>query len=237
MSLNFWVGQTPPDDMVFGNEWELLDPTINNELLASYGAHKRMMFVDNPKAWYLDSHKLEFPQFVAALPAHQFLDFVAVHFKQLARVANCRLLVRKERTDLELFDCAYDVGSDPQHGGTSFLRIKLPEDASLEGVAALDLIDLDNDQRLGSTDPQHSSATLHLLDGDGRELPVSADAAKNAPSFESHSSLFVSYPTELHLERATFPALRFVDRYGRRLLALPVAVETCLPKVRPGKIH
>jgi hypothetical protein len=232
MSLTFWTDRPPVGTFVPGNEWEALDPPTNEILLSSYGARKRLMFIDNPRPWYLESHNLEFSKFVAAQPSHAFLDFIAADFKQLARVGSCRLLVRKERHDLDLFDCAYPVGNDPKRPGRSLLRVKLPVDCELTGVASLELVDLDRTTRLGSTDFGSRAEPIFLYEAD-REL-FGFDRRPSRPiSLRSDQPLFLGYPTPLRLEHASYPAIRVFDRRGKRVLTLPVAVETCLEESDP----
>jgi hypothetical protein len=201
-------------------------------LLSGYGSHMRMMFVDNPRSWYLDSRQLDFDQFVAAQPEHRFLDFVNQHFKQLARVSKCRLLVRKERTDLDLFDCAYEAGSDSKDRGRAHLRLKLPHERPIGDVHTIELVDIDHETRLASTELAGSLPRLVLTEGSGRTLLANPDKTPSSTSFGPDQRLFVSYPAGLRLADVAYPALRFFDGQGKRLLTLPVAVDTCLAKPR-----
>jgi hypothetical protein len=185
-----------------------------------------MMFIDNPQPWYLESHELEFRRFVAAQPSHSFLDFVEQDFKQLGRVANCRLLVRKERTDLALFCCAYAAGSDPKHKDRSLLRIKLPSGQTLNNAATIEIVDLSSEEQLGSTTSTDPDQHLQIVAGSAGERDV--DAGITPAIFANDASLFLSCPKHIHLDRAGFPVMRFLDPRGRRLLTLPVAVDTCL---------
>jgi hypothetical protein len=224
MSLHFWTNRPPASDLVLGNEWDTLDPATNELLLSAHRDRPRMMFIDNPTPWYLDSHKLEFSKFAAALPAHAFLNFIGQHFKQLARVANCRLFVRKERKDLDLYDCAYEAGVDPEHEGRSLLRLKLPEGRNLKGVAAVELVDLTSREQLASTEPGSPAQLLLLFDrGQGRS--TSGDRSSARAALGADERQFLAYPTEIRLNRVPFPALRFLDAQGKRVLTLPVAVE------------
>ena len=227
-SLHFWANRPPVSKVMIGNQWDVLDPAMNDSLLASHRNRLRMMFIDNPVNWYLDSHRLAFKEFAAALPAHAFLDFVGQHFKQLARVANCRLLVRKERKDLDLYACAYVAGTDPRHEGLSLLRIKLPEKRELKDVATIELVDLDSGEQTGSTAPGASAHEVLLLDGTGRRILPNAGQALAWTSFDPDRPVFLAYPTSIRLDRASFPAIRFLNTRGKRLLTLPVAVDTCL---------
>jgi hypothetical protein len=224
MSLHFWADRRPASDFVLGNEWDTLDPATNELLLTAHRDHLRMMFIDNPTPWYLDSHKLEFSKFAAALPAHAFLDFISQHFKQLARVANCRLFVRKERKDLDLYDCAYEAGVDPTYDGRSLLRLKLPEGRNLKGVAAVELVDLASGEQIASTEPGGPAQLLLLFDR-GQSRSTSSDRSSAPAALSPDERHFLAYPTELRLDRVPFPALRFLDTQGHRVLTLPVAVE------------
>ncbi|HXY36173.1 MAG TPA: hypothetical protein VEI07_18195, partial [Planctomycetaceae bacterium] len=58
MSLHFWADRPPASDFVLGNEWDTLDAKANELLLAAHRNRERMMFIDNPMPWYLDSHRL-----------------------------------------------------------------------------------------------------------------------------------------------------------------------------------
>ncbi|HET6328234.1 MAG TPA: hypothetical protein VFG04_26370 [Planctomycetaceae bacterium] len=232
MSLDFWTDRSPPGTFVFGNEWDSLDPATNDLLLSTFGDDRRMMFVDNPKPWYLKTHNLPFSSFVGALPAHKFLDFVSDHFKQLARVSSCRLLVRKERTDLDLLDCAYTAGSDARHRG-NLLRVKLPEGANLREVTRVEMVDVQTGTWIASTDFDEMNPVLNLLDGNGHETLHSLIRMQGYASFQARDDLFLSYPARLNLERMSYPVLRFIDSRGKRLLTLPVAVETCLANPPP----
>lgn len=227
MSLDLWTDRSPPGTFVFGNEWETLDPDANEQLLSSYRDRMRMMFIDNPRPWYLKTHNLEFSSFIAAQPAHSFLDFVSQQFKQLARVSTCRLLVRKERNDLNLFACAYEAGIDLPHRNRSLLRIKLPRGAELTDLARIELVDLEG-AWMASTEPGPSSRPIALVNREGEEILRSARQSGGGVSLQADQELFISYPTRLQLDRASFPVLRFVDSKGERFLTLPVAVETCL---------
>jgi len=230
ISLNFWTDRRPPGTFVFGNEWEGLDPDANERLLSSYRDRMQLMFIDNPKPWYLKTHNLDFSSFVAAQPSHKFLDFVSQHFKQLARVSSCRLLVRKERTHLDLVDCAYEAGLDSQHKGRSLLRIKLPAGAELNGVTSIDLVDLQTGAWLGSTAFDDRTRPLLQLDVDGEQILRNGPRSAAVVSLQSDQDLLLSYPTRLRLDRMPFPAIRFLNFQGGRLLTLPVAVETSLVK-------
>jgi hypothetical protein len=227
LSLDLWTDRSPPGTFVFGNEWETLDPDANEQLLSAYRDRMRMMFIDNPRPWYLKTHNLEFSSFIAAQPAHAFLDFVSQHFKQLARVSTCRLLVRQERNDLNLFACAYAAGIDLPRRNRSLLRIKLPRGAELHDLARIELVDLEG-AWMASTEPGPSGRPIALVNREGEEILRSARQSAEGVSFQADQELFISYPTRLQLDRTLFPAIRFVDSQGQRLLTLPVAVETCL---------
>jgi hypothetical protein len=152
------------------------------------------------------------------------LDFIGQHFKQLARVANCRLFVRKERQDLDLYDCAYEAGVDPTHDGRSLLRLKLPEARKLKGIAAVELVDLTSGEQIASTEHSGPAQLLLLFDrGQGRS--TSGDRSSAPAALSPDERQFLAYPTEIRLNRVPFPALRFLDAQGKRVLTLPVAVE------------
>ncbi|HEV8001173.1 MAG TPA: hypothetical protein VGP63_14900 [Planctomycetaceae bacterium] len=228
MSLDFWTDRSPPGTFVFGNEWETLDPPTNDLLLSTFGNRMRMMFVDNPKPWYLKTHNLAFSSFVAAQPAHKFLDFVSDHFTQLARVSTWRILVRKERKDLDLFACAYTTGLDATRQGHSLLRIKLPAGSELNDVARIELVDLQTGRWIGSTQSDDRTPSIFLSDGEGQDVLQAARRTLGRASFRAGDDLFLSYPTRLKLEQVPYPALRFISQRDTRLLSLPVGVETCL---------
>jgi hypothetical protein len=232
MSLHFWANRPPASEIVLGNEWDVLDEPVNEALLTAHRDRPRMMFIDNPTPWYLDSHKLEFSKFAAGLRTHAFLDFIGEHFKQLARVANCRLLVRKERTDLELRDCAYADGTDPKHKGQSLLRLELPEKPPLADAAALELVDLESGDTLASTKPGGPLQSLLLFNDSfapGQTVGAILEGCRGLAR-GGDGRPFVAYPTAIHLGDVPFPAVRFLDQEGKRLLTLPVAVDTSLPK-------
>jgi hypothetical protein len=226
MSLHFWADRPPVSDIVLGNEWDGLDTETDQRLLLAHRDHLQMMFIDNPAPWYLESHRLEFSKLAAALRAHTFFDFIGENFKQIARVANCRLLVRKERHDLDLYDCAYEVGIAPHHEGKSLLRLKLPHGLELRDVAKIELVDVDSGQLFGSLGASTSAQQLLLLDGAGHEILPKGSLIP--ATFDSEGRLFLAYPTKMRLNQAAFPAVRFIDSRGKRLLTLPVAVEVHL---------
>jgi len=227
-SLHFWADRPPVGNVLLANEWDGLDSTANELLLSAHRDHIRMMFIDNPMPWYLDSYKVEFSKLAAVLRAHEFFDFVGQHFKLLARVANCRLLVRKERKNLDLFYCAYAARIDPRHKGNSRLRLKLPEHRELKDVAKIDLVDLDSGQQIGSTAPDSSGQHVLLLNSAGREILPNADGTSSSKSLDPDRQFFLVCPTEIRFDRESFPAVRFLNSRGERLLTLPVAVEISL---------
>jgi hypothetical protein len=142
-------------------------------------------------------------------------------------VSTCRLLVRKERNDLNLFACAYAAGIDLPRRNRSLLRIKLPRGAELHDLARIELVDLEG-AWMASTEPGPSGRPIALVNREGEEILRSARQSAEGVSFQADQELFISYPTRLQLDRTLFPAIRFVDSQGQRLLTLPVAVETCL---------
>jgi hypothetical protein len=222
-SLHFWADRPPASDLVLGNEWDGLDDATHERLLSAHRNRELMMFIDNPMPWYLDSHRLEFSKLAASLRSHAFLDFISQNFRPLARVSNCRLLVRKERPYVDLYDCAY--------GEKGALQLNLALSPELKSLAAVDLVDLVSEERIGSTDPGRSAQSLRLLLGgrpfklgEGRSPVDDLLAAWSTGETGEHLSL--EYPTGILLDRVGFPALRFLDSRGKRLLTLPVAVET-----------
>jgi hypothetical protein len=227
MSLHLWADRPPEGNMIFGNEWEPFDSAVNEDLLKSYRDRRRLMFIDDPRPWYLESHNLEFSKFVAAQPAHAFLDFIQHQFKLLARVGTCRLLVRKERSDLDLFDCAYYA---KEYDGKRALRLRLPENRSLDQVAAIELVDLEDDEQLGST--RSSDRALRVVDDRGRELLPNPEQTTASKTAAAEQDLFLVCPLNVEWQRAAFPAVRFLNSRDKRLFTIPVAAETGLVETK-----
>jgi hypothetical protein len=226
MSLHFWADRPPVGNVLLVNDWETIDPTADELLLFSHRNHSRMMFIDNPTPWYFKSHSLPFPEFVALQPSHRFLDFVGQNFKQLARVGTTRLLVRNERPDLDLYDCAFLPKAQAGRSSPSELRLRLPDSPRLSDVAVIELVDLDRQEELGSTLAAETDRKLLLRDGASRILLPSAGGAVDLrpPGREFR----LSVPLSIRLEEAGYPALRFFDSSGRRLVTLSVAVEAAI---------
>ncbi len=114
-SLHFWAEQPPASDFVpISNLWSQMDPSDDERLLQAHRDCLRMLFIDNPNPWN------------PVPPKMKFLDFVSTHFKLLGRLGATRLLVRNERTDLMLYDCAFQRRS--AHGSQSGapLSLRLP---------------------------------------------------------------------------------------------------------------
>jgi hypothetical protein len=102
--------------------------------------------------------------------------------------------------------------------------LKLPEGRNLKGVAAVELVDLTSREQLASTEPGSPAQLLLLFDrGQGRS--TSGDRSSARAALGADERQFLAYPTEIRLNRVPFPALRFLDAQGKRVLTLPVAVE------------
>jgi hypothetical protein len=222
MSLHFWADRPSLGNVLPVNDWETIDPTADELLLSSHRNHSRMMFIDNPTPWYSNSYLLPFPEFVALQPSHRFLDFVGQNFKQLARVGTTRLLVRKDRIDLELYDCAFQTKAEPGRPSSPVLHLRLPDSPRLNHVAVIELVDLDRHEELGSTSSASEGQRILLVDAGGRTILPSTAGTADLPS--PSRDLRVIVPASIRLEPG-FPALRLIDSDGHRLLTLPVALE------------
>ncbi len=211
-SLHFWAEQRPASDVVpISNLWAQMDPADDERLLRAHRDCLRMLFIDNPNPWN------------PVPPKMKFLDFIADHFKLLGRLGGTRLLVRNERSDLALFDCAFQRHSAPSSETRAPLTLRLPAGRDLRGVAGIELLDLNQQpgrQRLASTSVD-SASQLTLLDG---SKPRSISAASPI-DLHTTDALQIAIPKDLSLRDAEFPALRFVDASGRRLLTLPVVID------------
>jgi hypothetical protein len=106
----------------------------------------------------------------------------------------------------------------------------LPAGAELNGVTSIDLVDLQTGAWLGSTASEDRNRPLLQLDVDGEQILRVDRRSAAVVSLQSEQDLLLSYPTRVRLERMPFPAIRFLNLQGQRLLTLPVAVETCLVK-------
>jgi len=212
-SAYFWLDQRPASRVIIGNQWEGMDRSADDALLDAHRDRLQMMFIDTPNPWRPDT------------PKTGFLSYVQGHFRTLARVGTTRFLVRKERTDLELFDCAFQ----PNAGGAApnILCLRLPSVPKLDAVAAITLVDLDQHQDLASTSGEQPERTLILTDAQGRTLLPSRSRPVALPAPGRDLRLIV--PDSIRLGHAEYPALRFVDSHGVRLLTLPVALEADVP--------
>jgi hypothetical protein len=212
-SAYFWVDQRPASQVIVGNQWEGMDRSADDALLDAHRDRIQMMFIDTPNPWRPDS------------PKTKFLSYVQGHFRTLARVGATRFLVREERTDLELRDCAFQ----PKAGGAApnVLYLRLPSVPKLDAVAAITLVDLDQHQELASTSGEQPGRTLILKDVNGRTLSPSQNRPTELPTPGRDLRLIV--PASIRLDHAEYPALRFVDGNGLRLLTLPVALQADVP--------
>jgi hypothetical protein len=212
-SAYFWVDQRPASKVIIGNQWEGMGRSADDALLDAHRDRMQMMFIDTPNPWRLDT------------PKTRFLSYVQGHFRALARVGPTRFLVRKERADLELRDCAFQ----PKVGGAAanILYLRLPSVPKLEAVSSITLVDLDQHQELASTSDQLPERTLILKDVQGRTLLPSRTPPAELPA--PGRDLRLIFPASIRLDQAKYPALRFVDGNGLRLLTLPVALEADVP--------
>jgi hypothetical protein len=209
-SLHFWADQRPASEVVpISNLWSQMDPVSDDRLLQAHYNDLGMMFIDNPNPWN------------PVPPKMKFLDFIAARFRVIGRIGATRLLVRKDRKFLQLYDCAYErsrpAGSSSEHQ----LTLCLPERAELPGVATIELVDLDREPAerfLAST-----SRGLTLADSSGRSLLPSAEGRVDLAG--GQRGLIIRPPGSINLTDASFPALRFLDADGRRLLTIPVVLD------------
>jgi len=207
------LDQRPASQVMIGNQWDGMDRAADEALLDAHRDRMRMMFIDTPNPWGPDS------------PKTKFLTYVQDHFRALARVGTTRLLVRKERTDLELRDCAFQPKESTV--APTVLYLRLPTAPKLDRVTAITLVDLEQHQELAATSGAQADRTLILKDSQGRTLLPSQSGAVELPAPGRDLRLFL--PTSIHLDRAEYPALRFMDDAGRRLLTLPVALDADVP--------
>jgi hypothetical protein len=212
-SAYFWVDQRPISRVIIGNQWDGMDRSADEALLDAHRDRTQMMFIDTPNPWGPDT------------PKTNFLSYVQGHFRSLARVGPTRFLVRKERTDLELKDCALQPITG--RAASNVLYLRLPGMPKLNTVAEITLVDLDQHQELASTSDEHSERTLVLKDVNGRTLLPSPNRPTELPAPGRDFRLIV--PASIRLDQAEYPALRFLDGNGRRLLTLPVALEADVP--------
>jgi hypothetical protein len=213
-SLHFWAEQRPASDVVpISNLWAQMDRISDERLLEAHRNRLRMLFIDNPNPWN------------PVPPKMKFLDFISTHFKLLARVGPTRLLVRKERKDLDLYDCAFQRRGAPGGAPDRKLMVRLPAAHETKAVATIELVDLNEEPAnkfLTSTaaDPDRR---LMLNDGAGCRLLPSETGSLDLSDVDS--SRYVSLPEGINLATAGFPALRFLAPDGRRLLTLPVVID------------
>lgn len=132
---------------------------------------------------------------------------------------------QRAATDLELFDCAFQAKAGSVSPNVLYLR--LPSVPKLDAVAAITLVDLDQHQALASTSGEQPERTLILKDTQGRTLLPSRNRPAELTAPGRNFRLIV--PTSIQLDQAEYPALRFVDGNGLRLLTLPVALEADVP--------
>ncbi|HEV8001176.1 MAG TPA: hypothetical protein VGP63_14915 [Planctomycetaceae bacterium] len=213
-SAYFWADQRPVSTLLIGNTWGGTDPVSDAKLLADYRDRPEMMFVDNRNPWFPDDPRLK------------FLDFVADRFQTLARLGSTRLLVRKERWDFKLVDCAFLPKATVGKPVGSVLYLRLPDVPRLSQVARIDLANLEPPEELASTDASLQERKLVLKDQSGRTLLPSPNGAADLPA--PGRDLRLSVPPSVRLDQVGYPVLRFFDGNGRRLLTLPVAVEAAV---------
>jgi hypothetical protein len=217
-SLHFWAEQRPASDVVpISNLWAQMDPDLDERLLRAHRDCPRMLFIDNPNPWNPVPPKLK------------FLDFIAEEFQLLGRLGPTKLFVRKERSDLELFDCAFQRAVTDGGAPNLTLELRLPRDPKLKRVAVVQLVDLTKDpgvDLLASTSDRGShqlTPKLTLIDRAGSPLlpseGSSIDLAENAAAQR------VTLPAGINLKSVGFPALRFLGPDGRRLLTIPVLTD------------
>jgi hypothetical protein len=213
-SLHLWAEQRPASDVVpISNLWAQMDPDLDERLLRAHRDCLRMLFIDNPNPWNPVPPKLN------------FLDFIANQFQLLGRVGPTKLFVRKERSDLELFDCAFQRAVADGGAPNPTLELRLPRDPKLKRVAVVQLVDLTRDPGVDvlAATVDRGSQQLTLIDRAGSSLlPTEANPIELA---ESAASLRLTLPAGIELKGAGFPALRFLDPDGRRLLTIPVLTD------------
>jgi hypothetical protein len=213
-SLHFWAEQRPASDVVpISNLWAQMDPVDDERLLQAHRDCQRLLFIDNPNPWN------------RVPPKMKFLDFISSQFQLLGRVGPTRLLERKGRTDLALYDCAFQrrAASGAAPNPTLFLR--LPATPKLQGVAAVELVDLARNpgaQVLKSTAGPDSDCLKLMGTSDRLFLPAVAGPIDIGGT---DRSLRIALPEKTDFTAIDFPALRFLDAQGRRTLTLPVVVD------------
>jgi hypothetical protein len=213
-SLHFWAQQRPACDVVpISNLWVQMDQTADGELLRAHEHCRRMLFIDNPNPWN------------PVPPKMKFLDYISAHFRPLARVSAARLLVHEGRTDIALYDCAYERRAAAWNAGDATLIVRLPGDREGTQVARIELVDLSKepaDQLLASTaDPEPRQLTF--TDSNGRRYLSSG--TWTVDSSHVRGSLRMSIPASIEWRIAGFAALRFCAADGRRVFTLPIALD------------
>jgi hypothetical protein len=212
-SLHFWAEQRPASDIVpISNLWAQMDPISDERLLRAHEHCARMLFIDNPNPWN------------RVPPKMKFLDFIASHFQLLGRLGPTRLLVRKERTDLALYDCAFQPRSLSGGSPNPILFLQLPTAPKLQGVAVVDLVDLSRNpgHELLKSTAGSALDCLKLVDGAGHLLLPNASGTID---IANDQSLRILLPGKTDLSGLEFPALRFLDARGQRILTLPVIID------------
>jgi hypothetical protein len=214
-SLHFWADQRPASNLIIGNTWGSTDPVSDETLLAAHRDRPGMMFIDDPNPWFPDMPKLK------------FLEFVAERFQTLARIGSTRLLVRKERQNFDLVDCAFQRKAATGGSAEPVLHFRLPDSSPRLGpVASIELADLESHEELASTAATQTERKLLLTDQAGHAILPAVNGAAELPA--PGRDLRLRVPSSLQLDRVGYPVLRFLDRTGRRLLTLPVAVEAAV---------
>ena len=108
--------------------------------------------------------------------------------------------------------------------------MRLPENRSLDQVAAIELVDLEDDEQLGST--RSSDRALRVVDDRGRELLPNPEQTTASKTAAAEQDLFLVCPLNVEWQRAAFPAVRFLNSRDKRLFTIPVAAETGLVETK-----
>ena len=152
-----------------------------------------MMYIDNPDRWKRPP------------PKSAFLDFVREHFRPLAQVGATRLLVRKERSDLELYDSAFQTKASPGQQAPRILHLRLPDSPPLSDVASIELVDFERPEESAST----SASTLD------QRLVLLGERGRRPAALRERSGGFVECPGRAALFDAVVPAIRSQRLLGR----------------------
>jgi len=213
-SLHFWAQQRPASDVVpISNLWAQMDPVDDERLLQAHRDCPRLLFIDNPNPWN------------PVPPKMKFLDFISAQFQLLGRVGPTRLLVRKNRADLALYDCAFQRRAAGDAAPVPTLFLRLPAAPKLQEVAAVELVDLARNpgaQVLKSTAGPESGCLKLIDNADHLLLPAATGPIDIGGTDQS---LRIVLPPKTDLSAIDFPSLRFLDALGRRTLTLPVVVD------------